>query len=139
MPYVKIHHEIDPKQKILDEIGDLSGVDIADNNVVVAVYQRPNTMKVGGKVLELAPVSIAEDRYQSKVGLIVAHGPQAFKDPNGVFFNGVDFKIGDWKWVEMYKDPFTEWEKVVKSHPMKANFKERVILKFFNNLYEMKK
>ena len=96
MPYVKIHHEIDPKQKILDEIGDLSGVDIADNNVVVAVYQRPNTMKVGGKVLELAPVSIAEDRYQSKVGLIVAHGPQAFKDPNGVFFNGVDFKIGDW-------------------------------------------
>lgn len=96
MPYVKIHHEIDPKQKILDEIGDLSGVDIADNNVVVAVYQRPNTMKVGGKVLELAPVSVSEDRYQSKVGLIVAHGPQAFKDPNGVFFNGVDFKIGDW-------------------------------------------
>ena len=96
MPYMKVHHEVDPKQKILDEIGDLSSVSISDNNVVVAVYQRPTTMMLGGKAFDLPAKSVDEDRYQSKVGLIVAHGPKAFKDPNGVFFNGVDFKIGDW-------------------------------------------
>lgn len=96
MPYVKVHHEVDPKQKIFDDLGDISGVKISDNNVIVAVYQRPSKMVLAGKVYDLPPESVAEDRYQSKVGLIVAHGPQAFKDPNGVFFNGVDFKIGDW-------------------------------------------
>lgn len=96
MPYMKVHHEVDPKQKILDDLGDTSGLSVADNHVVVAVYQRPTTMSLGGKTFHVTDKTVSEDRYQSKVGLVVAHGPYAFKDPKGVVFNGVDFKIGDW-------------------------------------------
>jgi co-chaperonin GroES (HSP10) len=33
--------ELDPKQEILDRIGDLSDVEIAQNEVLIAIYQRP--------------------------------------------------------------------------------------------------
>ncbi|CAF0726435.1 unnamed protein product [Brachionus calyciflorus] len=36
-----------------------------------------------------------------------------------------EFTAGDWKWKEMFTDPFTEWELMVKNHPLKANFKEK--------------
>ena len=93
---MKVEHEVDPKIKILDEIGDLSGLSIRDNYALVAVYQRPTTMKLGGKTFHVSHKTVDEDRYQSKVGLLLKHGPTAFKDPNGSYFNGVDWKVGDW-------------------------------------------
>jgi G3E family GTPase len=36
-----------------------------------------------------------------------------------------EFKLGDMKWEEMFTDPFTEWQKVLRTHPMKNNFKQR--------------
>lgn len=36
-----------------------------------------------------------------------------------------EFQLGDSKWKEIFTDPFTEWEKVMKKHPMKENFKEK--------------
>ena len=99
MPYVKVEHEIDPKQKILDDIGDIfDKIKLTNNRVAVAVYQRPRTFNLGGKVLELAPETLKEDQFQSKVGLIVAMGPTAFQpNPQVVFAEDPDqFKLHDW-------------------------------------------
>jgi hypothetical protein len=40
---------------------------------------------------------VDEDQYQSKVGLILKAGPDAFTDER--WFSGADFEIGDWVMV----------------------------------------
>ena len=47
MPPMIMAHEVDPKQKLLKEIGDLSKVEIFNNQVLVAVYIRPQKTKSG--------------------------------------------------------------------------------------------
>jgi hypothetical protein len=37
-----------------------------------------------------------EDRYQSKVGLVLKKGPQAFEDVSGQWFDGLNIEEGDW-------------------------------------------
>lgn len=99
MPYMKINHEVDPREKIIAEIGDISeAVHITNNNVVVAVYQRPTTTMLGGKQFYVADKVMDEDRYQSKVGLIVAMGPTAFLQSDEWVFAGKEreFKLHDW-------------------------------------------
>ena len=97
MAYIKINHEIDPRQKILDDIGDISNtIEISNNNVLVAVYQRPTTTMLGGQKFYVADKVVDEDRFQSKVGLIVAAGPTAFKDPDGTWWQGIEFNLHDW-------------------------------------------
>jgi len=90
MPYVKVAHEVDPKQKLIEEIGDISSLKVLHHQVLVAVYQRPRTAMLGGKTFHLADTTVAEDRFQSKVGLIVAMGPTAFAN------------TGEWKWDEEF-------------------------------------
>lgn len=99
MPYVKVHHEVDPKQKILDELGDIDGkIRLCNDLVAVVVYQRPNIAMLGDKKLILADETVKEDVYQSKVGLIVAMGPKAFRKSDKWPFCGDDheFKLHDW-------------------------------------------
>jgi len=96
MPYVKIDHKVDPKEKLLAEIGDLSDITVFNNNILVAVYQRPTTVTLGGKEFHLADKTVEEDRYQSKVGLVLKMGPTAFNDPDGQWFQGVEVKEHDW-------------------------------------------
>jgi co-chaperonin GroES (HSP10) len=86
-------HETDPKQKILDEIGDVSKFEVFNNQILVAVYIRPQKTKSG---LYLSDKTTDEDRYQSKVGLIVAKGPDAFVDENGEWFKGANVDVHDW-------------------------------------------
>ena len=61
----------DEKQQILDKLGDLSQVEIAQNEVLVAIYIRPE--KSAGGIL-LTPNYRKEDNYQGKVGLVVKIG-----------------------------------------------------------------
>lgn len=97
MPYVAVdHRDGDPKTKILAEVGDLDGITVFNNQVLCAVYQRPTTIKLGGKEFHLADKTVDEDRYQSKVGLILKKGPSAFQDPEGEWFNGAEIKEHDW-------------------------------------------
>lgn len=93
MPYMIMDHEIDPKQKILDEIGDISTFEIFNNNILVAVYQRPAKTKSG---IILTDKTTEEDRFQSKVGLLVKVGPRAFEPNNEGWFKGVKFNLNDW-------------------------------------------
>jgi co-chaperonin GroES (HSP10) len=93
MPYMTMDHEIDPKQKLIQEVGDISNVEIFNNQILVAVYLRPQKTKSG---LYLSDKTTDEDRYQSKVGLVLKKGPTAFVDETEEWFKGVNINENDW-------------------------------------------
>ena len=76
----------DPKQEILDKLGDLESVEIARNEVLVAIYRRPNVSPGG---IAFTDNTLKEDIYQGKVGLVVKIGP-------GCQFQALDIKLHDW-------------------------------------------
>ena len=84
--------EESPSDKLLQELGSLSGVDIYHNHVLVAVYKRPEKSKSG---LYYAPQTQREDEIQGHVGLIVKLGPQAFV-PNGEWTFDQTLAEGSW-------------------------------------------
>lgn len=88
-----MEHDVDPKQKLLDQLGDLNGVEILNNQILCAVYVRPTKTKSG---IYLADQTTAEDRFQGKVGLLVGMGPAAFQDDTGQWFADSSFKLHDW-------------------------------------------
>ena len=93
MPFMIMEHAEDPKETLLKGLGDISGVDIFHNQVLVVVYQRPEKTKGG---ILLTSQTRDEDKYQGKVGLVVAMGPQAFVDPDNKWFSGISVAHGDW-------------------------------------------
>jgi co-chaperonin GroES (HSP10) len=86
-------HETDPKQALWKELGDITDVEIFHNQVLVAIYQRPEKTKSG---LYLAAQTRDEDKYQGKVGLIIKKGNDAFIDQSGKWFKGVTLDVGNW-------------------------------------------
>lgn len=93
MSTIAMLHEKDPKDVLLEQIGDTSKIEVFNMQVLVAVYIRPEKTKGG---LFLSDKARDEDRYQSKVGLILKKGPTAFVDKDGEWFSGLDIKEGDW-------------------------------------------
>lgn len=93
MPPMIMEHETDPKQKLLSDLGDLSNIEIFNNQILVAVYIRPHKTKSG---IYLSDKTVDEDRYQGKVGLLVGMGPAAFQDDSGQWFNNASFSLHDW-------------------------------------------
>jgi hypothetical protein len=85
----------DPKQALLDSLGDLSGVEVFHSLVLVATHVRPS-VTAGG--IHLPDRTLLEDRFQGKVGLVVKVGPLAFKDDEltRARFGGVTINIHDW-------------------------------------------
>jgi co-chaperonin GroES (HSP10) len=86
MPNVAMKHEKDPREVILDELGDISGFEIAHNEVLVATYMRPPKTRGG---IILTESNLREDEFQSKAGLVVKIGP-------GCTFKNVSVKLHDW-------------------------------------------
>lgn len=93
MPFMRMEHDVDPKQTIHDGMGDISDIEIFHNQVLVAIYVRPEKTKSG---LYLSSQTRDEDKYQGKVGLVIKKGEDAFKDPSGKWFKGVSIEVGDW-------------------------------------------
>ena len=94
MPAGDMQHDADPKQVIWDAIGDtLESVEIFNNELLVAVYMRPEKTK-GGIILPGSNRS--EDKFQSKVGLVIKTGPAAFDDPTNQWFADAKIEVGDW-------------------------------------------
>ena len=88
-----MQHDVDPKEALFAEVGDISKLEILHNQVLVAVYRRPEKT-AGGLILPES--NRDEDNYQGKVGLIVKVGPDAFKDDTGKWSWG---KTGVGSWV----------------------------------------
>lgn len=93
MPPMKMHHEKDPKEVIFEKIGDLSTIGVCYSQVLLGIYVRPKVTKSG---IHLADVSVDEDLWQGKAGLVLKLGPLAFKDTESVNFQGFKVEVGDW-------------------------------------------
>jgi co-chaperonin GroES (HSP10) len=93
VPIVAIHHEKDPREAIVEQAGDLSDIEVFNNQVLVGVYIRPEKTKSG---LILTHKTTDEDKYQSKTGVILKMGPTAFEDPRDIWFRDASFEEGDW-------------------------------------------
>jgi len=93
MPQMAMKHEVDPKKELLAALGDVSGVDVFNNAVLVAIYVRPNRTKSG---IYLTDNYTSEDRIQGKAGLVVKKGPRAFVDERGEWFADASINEGDW-------------------------------------------
>ncbi len=86
---------VDKKRAIINQVGDLSGVDVMFNMVLVAQYVRSN---MAGKLglIHRTDESLAEDVWQGKVGLVLKLGPNAFVDDNEASFYDQRVEPGDW-------------------------------------------
>jgi co-chaperonin GroES (HSP10) len=91
MPAALMTHDTDPKLEILDRVGDLADVEVFGNDILVALYIRPQKTKSG---IILADSTRDEDRWQGKAGLVLKLGPTAYVDDDGNTFR--DLKVGDW-------------------------------------------
>lgn len=83
---IVIVDHLDTKQQIIDRIGDLSGFEIAHNEILLAIYMRPE-VTLGGIVLPAQ--NLKEDLFQAKAHLVLKIGP-------GCRFANVDIKVHDW-------------------------------------------
>ena len=97
MPYMRMEHSDDPAELIRKEMGDINDIEIFHNQVLVAIYIRPEKTKSG---LYLSAQTREEDKYQGKVGLIIKKGADAFVDES------VKLDVGDW----IYFRPSDGWQ-----------------------------
>lgn len=91
MPAVEYEHDIDPKQALLNKVGDLSGVEVFGSDLLVALYTPPEKTKSG---LIISDRTREEFKFQGKVGLIIKMGSTAYLDDEGNKFR--DISVGDW-------------------------------------------
>ena len=91
MPSIAMSHDVDPREDLLRRAGDLESVEIFGNDILVAIYKRPEKTKSG---IILVDDTRGEDVHQGKVGLILKMGPVAYIDKDGARFR--DIKEGDW-------------------------------------------
>jgi len=82
----------DPKTALLNAVGDLSDYDLFHNQILVAIYVRPE--KTSGGIIRPG-TNVQEDEYQGKVGLVVKVGPSAFVSEEEDFM-GQMVNVGDW-------------------------------------------
>ena len=68
MKQLQMDHDGDPKQNLINEVGDISDIEIFNNQILVGVYIRPEKTKSG---IYLSDKYRDEDKFQSKVGLIL--------------------------------------------------------------------
>lgn len=90
---IAIAAEHDPKQAILDAIGDFSGIDVFHHQVLVGTYIPPEKTRGG---IIIPDKSMAENRFQGKCALVLKVGPNAFKDDSVNKFGGKTVEPGDW-------------------------------------------
>mgnify|MGYP003343645573 FL=1 len=93
MPAMLMEHDVDPREGLLKKIGDLSKVEVFNNQILVAVYLRPEKTKSG---IYMPDNHRDEDKFQSKVGLVLKKGPMAFDDHTGQWFANVEIEQNDW-------------------------------------------
>lgn len=91
MPSIAMLHETDPREAVLNKVGNLENLEVFGNDILVAIYKRPEKTKSG---LILTANTLSEDVHQGKVGLVLKMGPTSYLDDEGNKFR--DIKEGDW-------------------------------------------
>jgi co-chaperonin GroES (HSP10) len=92
MPPMRMVHEKDPREVLWKEVGELDDIEIAHNQVLCAIYQRPEKTATG---IHLPDNYRDEDKFQGKVAMIVKLGAGAFKDDTGRW-QFLSYEVGDW-------------------------------------------
>jgi len=86
--------EVPPHEELREDMGDISGIEVFNNQILVAIYLRPNKTKGG---IFLTETTRDEDKWQGKVGLVLAKGPTAFQTDDSPWFQGVEpVEVGQW-------------------------------------------
>jgi len=83
----------DPKSDLRSKVGGAKGIEIFNNQILVAVYIRPDRSPGG---IIYADSTRDEDKFQGKVGLIIKAGPCAFLDEDQKWFKDASIGIDDW-------------------------------------------
>lgn len=86
-------HTTDPAKELFDKLGDLSGFEVMFNDVLIAVYIRPEKTKSG---IILSDKTRQEDEFQGKAGIVALKGPLAFVSDENFDFKDQTIEIGDW-------------------------------------------
>ncbi len=91
-----IVHDRDPVQQIIDDVGPhLDDIEIPTQYVLLGKYVRPEGAKTRGGI-EIPLEALKDDRFQTKVGLVLKIGNTAFKDDDTVKFHGWRPNLLDW-------------------------------------------
>lgn len=92
MSVTLMQHDVDPATKLLDELGDISGIEVFNDRVLVAIYRHEGKTR-GGILTPI--VTHTESDYQGKAGLVLKVGPCV--NPEGRDrVRGADVTPGDW-------------------------------------------
>lgn len=83
----------DARKSIIDLVGDLSGIRVMNNQLLVGTYIESDKTEGG---IWKPQKTVEESRYQGKTGLVLKKGPFAFVDDASVKFHGQDVKEGEW-------------------------------------------
>lgn len=81
-------------EKIAATIGEMHDLEVFHNQIVVAKFIRTH-VGTSGRILAASQTQM-EDKWQSKVGLVVKIGPRAFIDEPGYQFHGLKVNVGEW-------------------------------------------
>jgi hypothetical protein len=114
VPNAAVKSELpDEKQLILDALGDISKVEIAQNEVLLATYRRPE--KTAGGIV-LPHQNLREDKYQGKVGLVVKIGSacrfERYDAKTNITY-GIPIVLHDWVVVRTSDT----WPLEINAHP----------------------
>ena len=90
---ITMEHDVDPKKTLLKKLGNINDVEIFNNQILCAVYVRPEKTKGG---IVLPDQHRSEDKIQGKVGLVVKMGSAAFVDETDTWFKDVKVENHDW-------------------------------------------
>lgn len=89
----QISQATDKKKGIIDAVGDLSGVDLCTDLVLVDTYIRDEKRASG---LILPQDTLKEDEFQGKVGLVLKTGPLAYGEWEDDDDRGQNAKLHTW-------------------------------------------
>ena len=119
----------DPKKTILKWAGSLKDISITSDRILVATFARPQ--KTAGNVL-LPDSQLAENRWQGMVGLLLAHGPTAWRYDGAYAYEGDPPKIGSWVVYKPAESTEVAWRKmscrIMRSESVLATLKDPMLV-----------
>jgi len=74
MPYMRMEHDVDPAQKLIKELGDISDIEIFNNQILVAVYLRPEKTKHYLVLIHLQGIiPLSSELFQEEIEITLTH------------------------------------------------------------------